>query len=252
MKKAVSLLAVLALLAGVSFAADPVVNTYKGIADFSGSGTAEFHFNVKNVNGDGAVTDSTIRWTSADAFNTTSTDKWVRADQYAEVIANVTKAGFNVYMYQTNGKSTDYKAVTPRTNEDGSKPVSGLVNKATQGGDFQGYAPLAYSLVPTKNASITFDGTEGKPTDARANRFFVDEGDKKADGSANFDKNYALIASLCGPVFGPFDEDGNVKPWCSKDVTNKTAYMYFFGNFHDIVGGDVYGTDQIKIEQVTE
>ena len=84
------------------------------------------------------------------------------------------------------------------------------------------------------------------------NRFFVDSGDKKADGSSNFNKDYALIASLCGPVFGPFDAQGAVKPWCSNDVVNHTAYMYFFGNFHDIVGGDVYGTDQIKIEQVTE
>ena len=251
MKKFFGLL-VAALFVSSSAFAGTVTDVYLGIADFTNSGTADFHFNLKNVSGDAAVSDSTIRWTSADAFNTTSADKWVRADQYAEVVANVTKAGFNVYMYQTNGQSTDYKAVTPRTNADGSKPVSGLVNKAKQGGDFQGYAPLAFSFVPTKNASITFDGNEGTPSDSRANRFFSDQGDKKADGSSSFNKNYTLIASLCGPVFGPFDKDGNLAPWCSKDVSNKTAYMYFFGNFHDIVGGDIYGTDQIKIEQVTE
>ena len=228
MKKFLGLLAAVLLVSGSAYAASSY-STYKGIADFSNSGQALFSFTLKAVSNDAAVSDSTIRWTSADAFNTTSDDKWVRADHYAVVAATVTKAGFNVYMYQTNGQSTDFKAVTPRTNQDGSKPVSGLVN-----------------------ASITFDGTEGTPTDARANRFFVDSGDKKADGSSNFNKDYALIASLCGPVFGPFDAQGAVKPWCSNDVVNHTAYMYFFGNFHDIVGGDVYGTDQIKIEQVTE
>ena len=239
------------LVSGSAYAASSY-STYKGIADFSNSGQALFSFTLKAVSNDAAVSDSTIRWTSADAFNTTSDDKWVRADHYAVVAATVTKAGFNVYMYQTNGQSTDFKAVTPRTNQDGSKPVSGLVNAATQGGDFQGYAPLAYSFVPTKNSSITFDGTEGTPTDARANRFFVDSGDKKADGSSNFNKDYALIASLCGPVFGPFDAQGAVKPWCSNDVVNHTAYMYFFGNFRSTLGGDIYGTDQLNVVQVTE
>ncbi len=251
MKKFLGLLAAVLLVSGSAYAASSM-STYKGIADFSNSGQALFSFTLKAVSNDAAVSDNTIRWTSADAFNTESADKWVRADHYAVVAATVTKAGFNVYMYQTNGQSTDYKATSPRTNADGSKPVSGLVNTRTKGGDFQGFAPLAYSFVPTKNKTITFDGTEGTPSDSRANRFFVDSGDKKADGSSNFDRNYALIASLCGPVFGPFDAQGAVKPWCSNDVVNHTAYMYFFGNFHDIVGGDIYGTDQIKIEQVTE
>ena len=253
MKKFFSLLAAMLLVSSSVFAASSTFTVYTGIADFSNSGTADFHFNLKNVSGDAAVTDSTIRWTNTDAFNTTESDKWVRADQYAEVVANVTKAGFNVYMYQTNGNSTEYKAVDPRENGDHTKPISGLVRKGSNGGAFRGYVPLAFSFVPTKNASITFDGTEGEPADARANRFFVDQGDKKADGTtSNFNKNYALIASLCGPVFGPFDAQGNLAPWCSNTVTNKTAYMYFFGNFHDIIGGDIFGTDQIQIEQVTE
>ena len=251
MKKFFSLLAAMLLVSSSAFAAS-TFTTYTGIADFSGSGTADFHFNLKNVSGDSAVTNNTIAWTSSDAFNTEATDNWVRADQYAEVVANVTKAGFNVYMYQTNGQSTEYKAVDPRIDGDGTKPISGLVRKGSNGGAFRGYVPVAYSFVPTKNATITFDGTVATD-DARADRYFVDSGNKKADGTtSNFDKNYALIASLCGPVFGPFDKDGNLEPWCSKTVTNKTAYMYFFGNFHDIIGGDIFGTDQIKIEQVTE
>ena len=251
MKKVLSLLVAALFVSSSAFAASSFT-VYTGIADFTNSGSADFHFNLKNVSGDSAVTNNTIAWTSTDAFNTTGTDKWVRADQYAEVVANVTKAGFHVYMYQTNGNSTEYKAVDPRVNADDSKPISGLVRKGSNGGAFRGYVPLAFSYVPAKNASITFDGNEGTPSDSRANRFFVDQGDKKADGSSSFNKNYALIADICGPVFGPFDEDGNLAPWCSKTVTNKTAYMYFFGNFHDILGGDKFGTDQIQIEQVTE
>jgi len=247
--KKLFVLAVAMLISSVAFAAAGITR-YTGIASFENSGEALFSFQLKNVSNNQSA--DQIEWTSPTAFNTTATDRWVRADQYAVVAATFTKAGVNVYMYQTNGNSTEYKAVEPRVNGDGTKPISGLVRKGSNGGASRGYVPLAYSFVPTKNASITFDGTEGLPTDDRANRFFVDSGDKKADGSANFNKNYALIASTCGPVFGPFDANGNLAPWCSQTATDNTAYMYFFGNFHDIVGGDIFGTDQIVIEQVGE
>lgn len=249
--KKLFVLAVAMLMAGSAFAAAGITK-YTGIASFVNSGSADFTFQLKNVTNDQDATQ--IAWTSPTAFNTTATDRWVRADQYAVVAATFTKAGVNVYMYQTNGESTsEYKAVEPRINGDNTKPISGLVRAGSNGGASRGYVPLAYSFVPTKNASITFDGNEGTGTSARANRFFVDAGDKKADGTtSNFNKNYALIASLCGPVFGPFDKNGNLQPWGSDDTVDNTAYMYFFGNFTNIVGGDIYGTDQIVIEQVGE
>ena len=61
--------------------------------------------------------------------------------------------------------------------------------------------------------------------------------------------NAAKIASIAGPVFG-YDNGG--WDYTGKNVANHTAYMYFFGNFKNIVGGDVYGTDQLHIVQVTE
>ena len=247
MKKVVSLLAVLFLFAGLSFATVSTT-TYTGIADFSNSGTIDFSFTLKNVSGDAVA--SQLAWTSADAFVTTTTVKWVRADQYAEVKAKVTKAGFNVYMYQTNKKSSAYKANDPRHNADNSTVYSGLVNKDNHGGDYKGYIPVAFSFVSTKNASITYDINTATVTATRSDKFFMDESDStytkdSADGKY---MQYTRIASLVGPVFG----QGQYGDWTGEGIQNNTAYMYFFGGFSNITGGEVYGTDQLHVIQVTE
>jgi len=247
MKKVVSLLAVLFLFAGLASAVTYSTNTYTGIADFTNSGTIDFSFTLKNVIDDGAA--SQLAWTSSDAFVTSSTTvKWVRADQYAEVKANITKAGFNVYMYQTNTKSTNYKAETPRTNADKSKVYSGLVNKDLKGGENKGYIPVAFSLVGKKNKNITYDQATSTTSATRSDKFFTDFADKKENGSSNFDLTYTKIAGLVGPVFG----QGEYGDWTGSEVVDNTAYMYFFGGFSKIRGGDVYGTDQLHVIQVTE
>ena len=51
-------------------------------------------------------------------------------------------------------------------------------------------------------------------------------------------------------VLAVFDEDGTTV-WGSKAVTNNTAYMYFFGNFKNIIGGDAYSTT-VKVQQSWE
>ena len=258
------------VLGGSAFAASVSISTstYTGLANFGSSGNVAFSFTLRNVSNDASVSDNTIRWTSDEAFNTTDTNRWVRADQYAVVAATVTKAGFNVYMYQTNKNSTNYKAHKPRVNyeADGktfvSSSTSGLVRQgvtAEDNGNYRCYIPVAYSFVSTKTPSITFDGTPASDSETiknRSDRFLVDAGDSTYPADSGSKKGYELyaasyakIASIAGPVFG-YDNGG--WDYTGKNVANHTAYMYFFGNFKNIVGGDVYGTDQLHIVQVTE
>ncbi|WP_413853422.1 hypothetical protein [Candidatus Ruminimicrobium bovinum] len=246
MKKVVSLLAVLFLFAGLSFAATVSTTTYVGIADFSNSGTVDFSFTLKNVSGDAVA--SQLNWTSPDAFVGGSTVAWVRADQYAVVAATVTKAGFNVYMYQTNKNSSNYKAETPRHNADNSTVYSGLVNPEKKGGDFKGYIPVAFSFVGTKNANITYDIKTATVSATRSDKFFMDTADSTYTKDEGDYMKYTKIAGLVGPVFA----QGTDGDWTGSDVVNNTAYMYFFGGFANITGGEKYGTDQLHIVQVTE
>ena len=166
------------VLGGSVFASSISSMTYIGVADFSNAGDATFSFVLKNVSGNGNVADKTIRWSTATAFNIGKNDSWVRANQYAVVAATVTKAGFNVYMYQTNLISTKYKpknssgTVLYRGNyvSSGTASVwvssaaSGLVrenikNESANSGDYRCYIPIAYSLVAKSSPTITFDGT---------------------------------------------------------------------------------------------
>lgn len=250
MKKVLSLAValVVTVMLGSSIFAAIETKTVTAKADFTNSGQADFSFTIKKVSDDSVATE--ITWTSPDAFVVGGTTTWVRADHYAVVAATITKAGQQVYMFQTNtSNSSQFKATTPRSNADGTKVYSGLVNQATHGGDFQGYVPVAFSLVGTKNKDITYDMNTSTVSATRADKFLTDKADKKADGTtSNFDAEYARIASLAGPVFG----QGEYGDWTGTDVVNHTAYMYFFGGFANIVGGDVYGTDQIQIKQSVE
>ncbi len=276
------------VLGGSVFASSISTTTYIGVADFTNAGTVTFSFVLKNVSGNGNVADKTIRWSTA-AFNIGSNDNWVRADQYAVVTAKIEKAGVNVYMYQTNLNSTNYKpknssgTVLYRGNYVSSgtawvwvsSAASGLVRQnikyeSANSGDYRCYIPIAYSLVAKSSPTITFDGTDriwtrtdgtgaaASTIAVRTDRFLCDVADSsaaKTDGKGypNGKGHYTKIASFGGPVFGS-DYKANQEPidWGSADVQDNTAYMYFFGNFKNIMGKDVYGTDQLHVVQVTE
>lgn len=252
MKKVLGLVLVLACVAMISskaFAVTYSTSTYTATANFTNSGSAAFSFNLFKVSGN--ASSSAIGWTSTEAFNTSATDKWVRADEYAVVAATVTKAGYGVYMYTANkSAAAPYKATTPRTNADGTKVYSGLVRSGSNGGENRGYIPVAYSFFGTKQPAPTFNGT-ATTSETRADRFITDVSDRTASGSdgSNFKWNYAKIAGLVGPVFGVDDTTGD---WTGSAVTNHTAYMYFFGDFKNIIGGDVYSTTKWHVVTVQE
>lgn len=239
-------LAVALLIGSSVFAAS---TNFTASATFAGS--ADFTFQLKNVSGDSNATE--LKWTSADAFVMGSTIAWVRADQYAVVAATITKANASVKMYTKN--KTAFPSLKPNYNKwSGSTGVAGtetygalvrLVNGQVPSdfvGAYRGYIPVFYSLVPTKNASLKFNGTD-VATEARADRALVDQ----ANGEYG-NGNYATIASLNGPVFFVKDTAGADVQFPSPQVQNNTAYMYFFGGFKDVIGGDTYSTT-VYVEQ---
>lgn len=244
MKKVLSLVVAALFVSSSAFAATTVKNTIVATAAFAGE--ASFTFTLKTVNGDATAT--TLDWTKADAFNMGEDTVWVMADQYAEVYAKVTKAGYAVYM-NTDNKSvnsslepnyTDWDTTTsPATPIQTSATYGGMYRVGSTGGVFRGYVPVLFSYVNQKNASLTFNGTVATTT-ARADRYLSDV------SSASYDKNYTMIASLNGPTFGV---DAKTGAWPG-DCTNNTAYMYFFGGFQNIIGGDTYTTTIKVIEEV--
>ena len=236
------------VLGGSAFAVEVTTTTFIGVADFSSSGVAQFSFTLKNVAGN--ATALRINWSTTTAFNTTDTDRWVRADQYAVVAATVTKAGFNVYMYQTNGNSTVYQSTIPRTSVSSrtisgtviystTSVYSGLVRQGSYGGE-RGYIPIAYSFVPNIQTTITYDQKTATTSATRADRFLIDVKDKdKNSGTALYPTgrvDYSMIASVCGPVF---DVDAVNGPWCGNGVTDKVFYeecvdtFYAFAKDHE-------------------
>jgi hypothetical protein len=132
----------------------------------------------------------------------------------------------------------------------GTESYGGLVRTAgkgtANGGAYRGYIPVMFSYNTTKNSSITSNGTEvieknGTGANApvlRADRYLSD----KSNGE--YDEDYTIIASLNGPTFGV---DATTGAW-SGACTDNTAYMYFFGGFKDVIGGDTYSTT-VYVEQ---
>lgn len=252
MKKVLSLVVAALFVSSSVFAAS---TQFTARATFAGN--ASFSFQLKNIQGDGNA--DTLTWAEEDAFNMDGTNKWVRALQYAEVVANITKANASVIMFTDN--KTTWPTITPNYNEwnngqgvEGTEAYGGLVRNVNGNlpsdftGAHRGYIPLLYSMNTTKNASITSDGTQVVNKDAqnnpiRADRFLAD----KSNGG--YGAGYATIASLNGPTFG-VDADGTTV-WGSAAVQDNTAYMYFFGNFKNIIGGDTYSTT-VHVQQSWE
>ena len=245
---------VLAVALLISSAAWAASTNFTATASFAGNAT--FSFQLKNIQGDGNA--QSLTWAEADAFNMTGTDSWVRAQQYAVVAATITKANAKVLMY-TDNKTLYGENLPPNYNEwNGNVPVStstafgGLVRNVNGqlpsdfAGTHRGYIPLLFSVNTQKNAAITSDGTQALVKDSadnptRADRFLSDV------SNGGYGAGYATIASLNGPTFG-VDADGTTV-WGSKAVTNNTAYMYFFGDFKNIIGGDTY-TTTIHVEEM--
>ncbi len=242
MKKVFSLLAVLAVTVFMASSVWALTSTtVTSVANFSSAGTVEFTFELKNVDGDGTAT--AINWPiSSIPLNVTNT-AWTTATTYAVIGATVTKSNGAIYMYQDNkNDQSAYQATSPRVEGD-NDIYSGLVNVATHGGsmDIRGYVPMCYQLTTTKTAPSFGTNPEG----VTGGRYFIDK------GNTNFasQTNYITIANAGGLV-GGVTAPSQGGACYNLDGNPMSGYMYFGGLFQKVLGGDTFGTDQIKI--VTE
>lgn len=249
MKKFMSLAVALVAAVVVSSSAFAANKTTPYVARAIFAGEASFSFTLKNISGTGTPT--MIEWTSQSAFNMGEDVAWVKADQYAEVMANITKANANVYMYTNNKVDSGITNLQPSTWKDQQQvshdSYGGLVRTAGQGatvgGEYRGYVPVYFTYSKNQNADITFDGTQRWD---KTNWIFDRPlADISNDGYVEADNT---IASLNGPTFGVDAETG---PYSADGLTNNTAYMYFFGGFKQIIGGDTYQT-KIYVKEVLE
>ena len=168
---------------------------------------------------------------------------WTTSTVYAVISATVTKANNAVYMYQDNkNPSNTYVAVSSRTEEDADHNsigvYSGMVNKTTQGGDYRGYVPMVFCSTTTK--STPNFGTN--PESVAGTRYFID----KSNTNFATQTNYITIANTGGLV-GGVTSGGDCY-----NIGSNTGYMYFGGLFKNILGGDDWGTDSIKIVSTIE
>ena len=278
-------LSTLFLFSNISFAAFPAgeLGTVEVVADFSGKGSVEFSFDLKDIITDSSI--ETINWDPR-VINIAQKDaQWVWSTSYAIVSATITTDNVNYYMYQKNTDSSSvYQSTCSRTvavyYEQGYTPTgddsrdrvhrtsatysySGMVNKVTKGGEYAGFVPLSFLFTSAKLSSSDlkkqYDPETMTDTGDKVARYFTDEADYTeyySNGEVirtetNFKKEYSILARFGGPVFGVYDEQGQYAPW-RPALTDNTAYMYFGGNFMNIGRGDAFATDQIVIEKVVE
>lgn len=257
MKKFFGLFFILAILffcSNISFSVFPAgdIETVNVVADFSNLGEDNLTITFKNVSNDEEIGNE-INWKIQEIEfpKKDTSDQWKWSTTYAVITATVTKPNVNFYLYQRNTEGAVFISTTPRTNSDGSKVYSGLVNKDLQGGEYGGYVPLSFLFTANKLSSSDLQQTYNPETMAedRAARYFTDVAD------SNFNPQYSVIAcaSTGGIAFYPYDEHGYA-PWSPASVVeSKTAYLYFGGNFLTLLYDyPVFGTDKIVIEKVVE
>jgi hypothetical protein len=229
------------MFSSIVFASTDTVKTINASANFASSGEVYISFDLKNLADDSNAT--SIAWNASDITLNSGTETWKTAQQYAVMIASVTKTNGAIYIYQDNKtNSTDYVATNPRTNKDGTKAFSGLVRKGSGGGEIEGsrgYVPLSYTMSATKSSPVTYD------PEATLARYITDISDTKADGStSSFNTAYVTIANINGYVANVTGPTGT---YALTGVTGDTAYMYFGGGFTNIQGGDIYQTENILV-----
>ncbi len=254
MKKFLSLVVAALFVSSSAFAA----KDFTASADFSNiAGSVTFDAVLKAVSND--ATASAIGWSVDTSYvGNTGDNNWKAANVYAEMTKTITKAGGAVYLFQDNkasasGAAADYVAAEPRFNEGDVKVYSGLVKAGSGGGaGGDGYVVMSFkpsttkltssqltsfNLQPEKEGVVepTQDNPKGKDYVAK---FFSDQSDDGFSSATSL--TYRTIA----------DENGYVGLENTKNV--EKAYMYFGGNFVNVMGGTKYGSNHIIFKTSVE
>ena len=251
MKKFLTLLLVLAstiLLSSTIFAAPPVTTDFSAEVSFSGMGAVEFSVVLKNVADNSAA--EKITWDPAGInFGNPGMDnlQWKAANVYAEMTKNITSSQGVVYIYQDNKSTVGnavYVATAPRvTGGTQSSPevaYNGLVKGGSNGGQFA-YLPVTFK---TSTVTVASPDTIMNAPGEYGQRYLTDVSD------TGWVKDvYRTVANAEG-----FSED--VGEYGLYPITGSssvsTGYMYFSAGFHDVYGGNTFGSNHIIFEVISE
>ncbi len=251
MKKFLTLLLVLAstiLLSSTIFAAPPVTTDFSAEVSFAGLGSVEFDVTLKNVADNSPATK--ITWDPAGInFGNPGMDnlQWKAANVYAEMTKNITSSQGVVYIYQDNKSTVGnavYVATAPRvTGGTQSSPevaYNGLVKGGSNGGQFA-YLPVTFK---TSTVTVASPDTIMNAPGEYGQRYLTDVSD------TGWVKDvYRTVANAEG-----FSED--VGEYGLYPITGSssvsTGYMYFSAGFHDVYGGNTFGSNHIIFEVISE
>lgn len=257
MKKFLSLVAVMALVAMVSstvFAAP--YSTQKARAIFTAS-AVEFTVNLHHWGGSGSYASqpaaTAINFDAADVtLGTVNVSSSVSKD-YALIHSNLNQQPANtvVYVY-TNNKSTATTNTFVAVSSGTSTGFNGLVRKGQSSTYVDGdYAPIITKCVTVSSANINFNTAAGPKAATFLNNDQY-EGDRwLADKStAGFVNSENIIGKggVGGGIYiGNHNPATNPNWYSAEDVV-----MFFKANFNSVNGGDEYGTDTITFNTVVE
>jgi len=269
MKKFLILLLVFAstILLSSSIFADPTEFTAE--VSFAGLGSVDFSVVLKNVGTNSPATK--ITWDpSGINFGNAGTEnlQWKAANVYAEMTKNITSAAGKVYIYQNNKSSegnASYVAVNPRYEaklddngdivykQGSTEPVTlekynGLVKGSSNGGQFA-YLPMTFK---TSTVTVSSPDTFIVPPSAGdafwGTRYLSDMSDEewvKGD--------YQTVANAEGFSADIAEEDGvRFLAPIEGSASVSTGYMYFSAGFHDVYGGNTFGSNHIIFEMLSE
>ena len=236
------------MLSSSIFAAPPVTTEFTAEVSFAGLGSVEFDVVLKNVADNSTATKITWDPEGINFGNTGMENlQWKAANVYAEMTKNITSSQGVVYIYQDNKSTVGnaiYVATTPRvvggTESSPENAYNGLVKGGSNGGQ------LAYLPVTFKTSTVTVaspDTIMNAPGEY-GQRYLTDISD-----TGWVKDDYRIVANAEG-----FSEDvgeyGLYPITGSSSVT--TGYMYFSAGFHDVYGGNTFGSNHIIFEVISE
>ena len=260
MKKFLTLLLVLAstiLLSSTIFAAPPVTTDFSAEVSFEGMGAVEFSVVLKNVSDNSAA--EKITWDPAGInFGNPGMDnlQWKAANVYAEMTKNITSSVGVVYIYQNNTSNVGnavYVATSPRvTGGTESSPevaYNGLVKGGSNGGQFA-YLPMTFR---TSTVTVATPDTFMVSPNAGAQAFWGQRYLTDISDTGWVKDDYRTVANAEG-FSADIAEEGGVtflSP-IEGSASVSTGYMYFSAGFHDVYGGNTFGSNHIIFEVISE
>lgn len=271
MKKFLILLLVFASTILLSSSIFATTTEFTAEVSFAGLGSVEFDVALKNVGTNSPATKITWDPTGINFGNTgTENLQWKAANVYAEMTKNITSSQGVVYIYQNNKSSEGnaaYVAVDPRfevkIDDDGNAvytapgstvPVTlerynGLVKGSSKGGQFA-YLPMTFK---TSTVTVSSPDTFIVPPSAGPEAFWGTRYLSDMSDEEWVKGDYHTVANAEG-FSADIAEEGGVKflSPIEGSASVSTGYMYFSAGFHDVYGGNTFGSNHIIFEVLSE